>query len=56
MSTCNILGYFFRIVQPYRNRSKSSFGRQMSGQFISSDHLSYCHDFILSLLQLEALD
>ena len=31
-------------------RSKSSFGRQMSGQLISSDYLSYCHDFILSLL------
>ena len=31
------------------NRSKSSFGRQISGQ-LSSDHRSYCHDFILSLL------
>ena len=36
-----------------RNRSKSSFGRQILVSLVSSDHISYWDGFILSLLQLE---
>ena len=47
----HILAIFFAFFG--RDRSKSSCSCSCQSGKLSSDHILYCHDFILSTLQLE---